>query len=402
MAAATVGSAPTRTTLGSVVAVAAVAVNLRPAIVAVGSLTGAIGHGTGLGASAISLLTTLPLLCLGGFAATASALGRRIGFERAVLMALLLIIVGIGVRLLRPTAALFVGSVVAGSGIAVANALVPALIKRDAPGRLGAVMAVYSVALQAGATVASGTTASIGAALGWSWRATLAAWGLPAVLALLVWLPKSRHVAADDGTAGGPSRDVWRSRLGWSCAAFIGLQSGVYFALTAWLPSLWQDSGLDASRTAHLMLILGVSGIVGGLAMPVLATRVLRQRRLVIGTAVAFAVGLAGLLSWPAGWPVGWAIALGLGQGAGLALALTLFALRSRTPEGAAALSGMAQSGGYLIAAFAPLLIGVLHEMVEGWTVPVAVLLALLLPFAGVGWTIGTPRYLEDEMESSS
>jgi CP family cyanate transporter-like MFS transporter len=379
------------------VAVIAVALNLRPAIVAVGPMTEAIQADTGLGSTAVSLLTTLPLVCLGAFAATATLLNKRVGIERSVFVSVGLIVAGIALRLVPSTGALYLGMILAGSGIAVANVLVPALVKRDLSRRLGLAMAGYSVALQTGATIAAGMTASIGAALHLSWRPTLAIWGILAVLALFVWAPLTRRRGPDSAehVAGYP---VWRSRLGWAGAAFIGLQSGIYFALTAWLPTLWQGSGLSADRSGQMMLLLGASGILGSLPMPILAARRPDQRPLVAVLTLMFTIGLTGLLLAPGAWAPLWAVALGLAQGGGLSLALTLFALRCRTAEAAAQLSGMAQSAGYLIAAAAPLAVGLLRDLVGGWTVPLLALAALLVPFTIAGWALARPRCLEDEV----
>ena len=376
-----------------------VSLNLRPAIVAVGPLTPTIQSGTGLSSSATSLLTTVPLLCLGGFAAAAPPLARRAGFERGVLAALALIVAGSALRLLAPVAALFAGSALAGSGIAVANVLIPAMIKRDFPQRTGAMMSLYSVGLQAGATIASGLTLPLGAALGFGWRLSLAIWGLPAAAAAVLWLPRTLRSPTAAGPRG-PRYRVWRCGLGWASAAFIGLQSAVYFSLTAWLPSLLRANGMSGDRAGLMLSLVGFAGIIGGLPMPLLATRLRSQRMLVAFTVAVFLIGLAGLLVDPVPLAVVWAIALGLGQGCGLSLALTLFTLRSRTADGAAQLSGMAQAGGYLIASTGPLIAGAVHGLTGAWTVPVIVLLAALGPLTAAGWAIARPRFLEDEAEA--
>lgn len=381
-------------------AIVVVALNLRPAIVAVGPLTGAIRADVELSAAAASLLTTLPLLCLGAFAAVASPLAHRVGFERGVAAALVLIAVGIALRVATPLPALFVGSALAGCGIAVANVLTPAIIKRDLANRLGVAMAVYSVALQGGATVASGVTVPLGRWLGADWRLSLAIWGLPAVLAVLVWLPYVRRRRDDTTAADGGTYRVWRSPLGWASAGFIGIQSGVYFSVTAWLPSVLRDNGFSDDRAGFMLSLVGIFGIVGGLPMPLLAARMRSQRILVAVTVAAFLLGLVSLLAAPAPLAVASAVLLGLGQGGGLSLALTLFTVRSRTADGAAQLSGVAQTAGYLIAAVAPLIVGVARDLTGGWSVPLALLTAALVPLAMTGWTIARPRYIEDEAGS--
>jgi len=388
-------------TLGLVAAVVLAALNLRPAIVAVGPLTSDIKADTGLSSTATSLLTAVPLLCLGAFAAAAAPLARRLGFERTVLLAVVAIFVGIALRLFTPIPALFAGSILAGSGIAIANVLVPALIKRDFPLRIGPMMAIYSVALQAGATLASGMTVPLGRALDVGWRPALAIWAVPAAFAALAWLPMIRR-PRPDAASTSQRHSVWQSGLGWAAAAFIGIQSGVYFSLTAWLPSMLIDDGLGKTEAGIILSAVGLFGILGGLPMPLLAARMRHQRWLVAVVIAVFLIGLVGLMVAPAPLALLWAVLLGVGQGGGLSLALTLFTLRSRTAAGAAQLSGMAQSAGYSIAAVAPLMVGVVHDLSGNWTVPVIVLLVALVPMAAAGWQVARPRFLEDEAAVTS
>ena len=377
------------------VSIVLAALTLRPAIVAVGPLTAPIQAGTGLSSTATSLLTTVPLICLGLVAASASPLSGRLGVDRAVFAALALVVAGIAVRLLSAIPVLFAGTVMAASGIALGNVLVPAAIKQYRPQRVGAMMAIYSVALQSGATAASAATVPVRAAFGLGWREALAIWGLPAAVACAAWVPRAtRPRTVARRTA--PSTAVWRSLLGWAAALFIGLQSGIYFALTAWLPTLLRDHGLSNDAAGYMLSVVGFAGIAGGLPMPILATRMRQQTPLVLIIVAAFAAGLLGLLAAPAGAAPLWSVLLGLGQGGGLSLALTLFTLRTRTAAGAAQLSGMGQTVGYLAAAAGPFAAGWTHALTGGWTVPLVVLLVALAPLTAAGVIVARPRYLED------
>ncbi|MFB7496743.1 MFS transporter [Streptomyces sp. NPDC056161] len=172
--------------------VVVLALNLRPALVAVSPLVPAIGRDTGLSSSAISLLTSLPLLCFGLLSPLSPRLGRRVGMERALLIAMVLVLVGTSVRVVPDIAALFGGTVVIGAGIAIGNVLLPGLIKRDFPTRVGLMMGVYAMTLFTGPAVAAGVTVPLQHLTGLGWRAVLACWGALAVLAVIVWLPRVR------------------------------------------------------------------------------------------------------------------------------------------------------------------------------------------------------------------
>ncbi|MER6310318.1 MFS transporter [Streptomyces sp. NPDC001657] len=153
------------------------ALNLRPALVAVSPLAGTIRDDSGMSAAATSLLTALPLLCFGLLAPVAPRLGRRFGMERSLLGTMALICLGTALRLLDPVVALFAGTVVIGAGIAVANVLLPGLIKRDFPARAGLMTGLYSMSLFGGAALAAGVTVPVQHAAGLNWQATLACWG---------------------------------------------------------------------------------------------------------------------------------------------------------------------------------------------------------------------------------
>jgi len=379
--------------LGAVVAL--FSLNLRPALVAIGPLAPQLRDDTGLSAAATSVLTTLPLVCFGLFATLSSRLGRRVGLERALLAALLLLIVGTALRLVSPAAALFVGSAAAGAGIAIANVLLPAVVKRDFPHHTGPMMAVYSVALNGGAALAAGLTVPLQDALGLSWRTALAGWGLLAVVTAVLWLPRARTRPPAPVAASSHARGVWRSPVAWAVALFMGLQSLEFYALSAWLPTLLRDDGMSAASAGLMLSLMSAAGIVASLIVPVVAARSVRQRGLALVGVGGFLLGLVGLLIAPADGALAWVVLLGIGQGTGISLALTLFVLRTRTAEAAGELSGMAQTVGYLIAAGGPLAAGALHDLSGGWTVPVVALLVLLVGLAVAGVRAGEDRTIE-------
>ena len=313
-----------------------------------------------------------------------------------MLAALVLLLCGIALRLLSPTAALFAGSVIAGIGIAMGNVLMPAVVKRHFPERTGPAMAVYSVTLNGGAALAAGLTVPVRDALEVDWRIALAVWGALALAATLMWsLVAGQGANAWDDE--GQSYSVWRSSLAWAAAGFIGLQSVVFFALMAWVPTLLQDAGMSDARAGLMLSLVALSGIVGGLIAPVLAARLEQQRALAALIVGALLTGLVGLIVAPVSLAVLWMVLLGTALGAAISLSLTLFVLRSRTTAGATQLSAMAQTVGYLLAATGPLIVGALNDVTGGWTAPTLFLIGLLVPLMWAGWSFGSARTFEDE-----
>ena len=387
-----------RRTVWRVLGIALLAMNLRPAVVAVAPLTGRIRAGTGLSAAGVSLLTTLPLICFGAFAVLAPRLGRHIGLERALLVAIVAVCGGVALRLVPGTPWLFLGSAIAGAGIAVENVLLSGLVKRDFASRTGVMMGMYSVMLSGGASAAAGLTVPLGDAIGGGWRPALGLWGVPAAAAIAVWAPLAWRSRVRASSAGASERGlalaVWRLPLAWWVAAYMASQSLVYYSLNAWLPSLLQSHGVSAGTAGAMLATFNLTGAATSVSVPMIAVRLRNQRRLVALVAGLFGVGIVGLLlaARPGAWA--WMVVLGLAQGTGISLGLTLFVLRTRSPAAAAELSGMAQTVGYLVAALGPLTVGVLHGLTDGWTASLLELLGVSTVILFAGWRAAAARTL--------
>ncbi|MGA4843656.1 CynX/NimT family MFS transporter [Streptomyces sp. G45] len=374
------------------------ALNLRPALVAVSPLADTVRTDSGMSAAATSLLTALPLLCFGLLAPVAPRLGRRFGMERSLLATMALICAGTVLRLVDSVVALFAGTVVIGAGIAVANVLLPGLIKRDFPARAGLMTGLYSMSLFGGAALAAGVTLPVKEASGMDWRTTLACWGALAVVALVVWLPQTRSRtrvgAAAARQAAHPVRGLWRSVLAWQVTAYMGLQSLNYYAAAAWLPTLLQDSGMSAGDAGWMLSFSSLLGIAGSFLAPVAVGRRLGSGSLATLGAVLCAAGYAGLLAAPVGGAYLWMVLLGLGQGAAISLALLFIVQRAPDTRHVAQLSSMAQCFGYILAATGPAILGAVHDASHDWTVPLAVLLVLLAPQVAVGLGAARDRHV--------
>ena len=366
------------------------AANLRPSLTSVAPLIGEIRVDTGISRGVAGLLTTLPLLAFSLLSPVAPLVARRFGMERVLLASLLVLTAGIILRWADAVAALFLGTAILGAAIAVANVLLPGLIKREFPERAGLMTSVYTTSLGVSAALAAGVSVPLAQLDGIGWRGALALWAVPAFLAAVAWLPQlGRSDRPEDaGAPGSPAtRDLLRSPLAWKVTLFMGLQSLGYYVTLTWLPEILQDDGMNASRAGWM---LGLSQTVAILAMflaPVMAERRPSQRGVVAVAAGLSGAGALGLLIAGSTAATLWVVLLGLGQGASFSLALTFFALRAPDSKHAAALSGMAQSVGYLLAAGGPFLFGVLRDATGSWTAPLALLLAVTacLLISGLG-----------------
>jgi len=353
-------------------------------------LIGEIRADTGISNGVAGLLTTLPLLAFGLLSPVAPRLARRFGVERVLLASLLVLAAGILLRWAGAVAALFLGTAILGAAIALGNVLLPGLVKREFPEHAGLMTSVYSTSLGISAALAAGVSVPLAQLDGIGWRGALAVWTLPALLAGVAWLPqlgRSERPAELSARSSPGIKDVWRSPLAWQVTLFMGLQSLAYYVTLTWLPEILQGEGMSATVAGWMLGLSQVVAIVTMFLAPLVAERRPSQRGVVAVAVGVSGAGALGLLVAGSTAATLWVVLLGLGQGASFSLALTFFALRSPDAGHAAALSGMAQSVGYLLAAGGPFLFGVLRDATGSWKVPLTLLLAVTvsLLIAGLG-----------------
>ena len=200
----------------------------------------------GLSTAQTGLLTTLPLLAFALISPLAAGLARRIGMERSLFIALLLICAGIAVRSLPSAALLFIGTAVIGCGIALGNVLLPGLIKRDFPGQVAKLTGAYSLTM--GAAAALGSALIVPLAQGHAgWQGALLMLMVFPLLALLLWLPqwRQKHVATVTGAGALHNRAIWRSALAWQVTLFLGINSLIYYVIIGWLPAILLEPRLQ-------------------------------------------------------------------------------------------------------------------------------------------------------------
>lgn len=387
--------------VGLVIAVCLVAANMRPTITAVGPLLDQIGDDTGMATATLGFITAVPLLAWAVVSPLAHDLSRRFGLSRVVLWALVLLMIGTVVRSLPgPTANLWLGTALIGIALAVANVLMPAAVKRDFPGRMTMMMAVYTALLGGVGAVSSGVAVPFSrlAEDGAGWRVALLMSGallLPFAIAAWAWATRGTHPPRTPrGAASRQRTGIWTDRLAWLVAAYMGLQSCTFYMLVTWLAAISTSTGRTEIEAGFDVMFYQLFSLAGSLALP-LALRGRAQRWVPALIPLLGVAGTLGLILAP-GAVLVWAAILGLFGGAALAMALTLVAQRARDHDAASALSGMAQSVGYLLAAGGPVAFGAVHAALGGWTGSLLLLLAVAAALIVTGAFVGRDRYVLD------
>lgn len=391
-----------------IVGIVLAALNLRPAITSLGALFEETREGLGMSGAVAGLITSVPALCFAVFGVTAPRLSRRFGPATVVCAGMVAVAAGMLIRPFATGAAGFLAaSALSLAGIALTNVLLPVIVKRWFPEKVGTMTGLYSMALAAGTSLAAAATVPLTQALGGSWRTGLLMWAVLAVAAVCLWLPIARAsrkqeragaaAASAAGTApaaAGPR--ILRSRTAWALACYFGLQATGAYITMGWLPQIFRDAGVSASTAGVLLAVTMVMGVPLAFVIPGLAGRMKNQGAIAATLGVFGLTGYLGLYFAPAAGAWAWALLLGISNCA-FPLVITLIGLRAKSPAGVVKLSAFAQSTGYLISIPGPLLIGTLYQHSGGWDLPLALMAGLLVPQIALGILAGRDRTIEDE-----
>jgi Cyanate permease len=354
----------------------------------------------GLGPVVLGLVGAMPPFAFAVAGSLTPALARRFGAERALLVAITAIVAGQVARAFAESGAVIVVSTaVTMLGLGIGNVLLPALVKRYFPHRVGLLTAIYTTLFAVGSVGPAFVAVPISEAVGW--RLPLAAWALTVAFAAVPWIALARghRTVSVDVVAPvdpDPHVPIFRSPIAWALAAVLWGSAMVGYAGVAWLPLvLTETAGLDDVAAGIHLGILLLPAFPASILVPLVAARP-RSAALVVATAgVLGSAGWAGLLFAPAAAPALWVLLAGCGA-LTFPLVLVQVAVRASTPRVAVRLSAFVQSTGYVAAGTAVLVMGIVHELTHGWVGPLAIILAVgLLPLLVVP-IIARPGRVDD------
>ncbi|PCF94847.1 MFS transporter [Vreelandella nigrificans] len=375
-----------------------VGLNLRPAMSSVAPLLTRLQETAGLTPAAAGMLTTLPVLFLGLSAPLAPLLAQRLGSERALSAALILLASGLILRGLPVSGSLFIGSAMAGAAIGVGGTLLPALVKRELPESADLLTGLYTMALCFGGALGAGLSVPLMHWLG-SWQLSLMSWSLLAFAALLLWIAKAPSPQRLQIATSSQAKllHLLRKPLTWHVMLFMGIQSSMAYIVFGWLPTLLVDRGYNEAAAGWTMAVSIMCQLGSALGAPWLARLGKDQRPALLLVLFSTALGLWMLLIAPMAWKWPGAVLLGLGQGGSFSLALSLLVLRTANSRLAGQLSGLVQGGGYTLAALGPFGVGIMLQT-GAKTADIAWLLILLILICcGFALLAGRQQKLDDQ-----
>lgn len=400
---------PWRGRILAFIGIVLVALSLRTAVAAISPILGLISHEIPLSALIVSLLGAVPAVAFAVSGLVAPAISRRVGLDRTMLLAIGVMLLGHLGRALAPSAgALLAATVVTLLGVGVANVLLPPIVKRYFPDRIGAVTAIYITVMSVGSAVPALIAVPVSDAAGW--RASLGLWFVVAATAAIPWIGMLRRErrarmldAVTDAELTPPEPALLgrmpRSLIAWAMVGSFGAAAFISYATFAWLPSVLVDTaGVSRATAGSLLALWAIMGIPNGIFAPVLAARLKSLTPLLVVAVLLLLAGYGGLLLAPAAAPALWVVLGGLSTLL-FPLVLALINLRTRTHEGAVAVSGFVQGIAYAIGAVGPIVIGLVHDETGGWGVPLVVVIVVgLLLEAPAVFVLARRRFVEDEL----
>ena len=352
---------------------------LRSPFTALPTILGDIAQGLGVEVSSLGILTSLPLLMFALFSAFASRLAHKIGLEHLFTYCLLLLTIGSVIRIFN-LPLLYLGTLIVGASIAIFNVLLPSMIQANQPQKISLLTTLYVTAMGISTAIASYLSVPITQAS--SWKGLILVLSLLCLVTLLVWLPNHRHNHYLEGQQEKKSKEnILKSKSVWAIIIFGGLQSLLFYTSMTWLPTMAISAGLSNSDAALLASIFSLISIPFSMTIPSLTTRLSDGHRQIMLTIISIAgmIGIAMLL-YPSDNFLYWLVAhllIGTACSALFPYLMVCFSLKTSSPEKTAQLSGLAQTGGYILAAFGPTLFGYSFDLFQSWIPAVLALLAI-------------------------
>ncbi|OUB05086.1 hypothetical protein BK708_41740 [Bacillus thuringiensis serovar yunnanensis] len=374
-----------------------IAANLRAVFMGIGPLISQIHSDTEISNGLSGLLTTIPLIAFASISPITSEIARRFGVEKTLFISLITLSAGIFIRSIPSVYFLFIGTIIIGAGIAICNVLLPSVITRDfSRDKVGIMTGIYAISMGLFAAFTSSVSIPLSHSIGW--RGALMLPEIFTILAVVMWLPqvsrKQKHPKIIEQVEKQVPHNVWSSKLAWYISLFMGLQSFGVYVTVAWLPAIFIEHGMSATSSAFMLTLIQFISLPVMFIAPIIAGHRKSQSFLVIIATLLGIIGYLTLFSSTLTVNLIGAALIGICQGANASLAIMFFSLRARNVQQSAALSGMAQSIGYIIAAIGPILFGELHDIYSTWTISIFVLIIFTVAQLAMGWRAGKDEYI--------
>lgn len=376
-----------------VISIFFVALNMRPAVTGIGPLFNVLMTNLQVSNTSMSFLTSIPVFCMGLFAPIAVPFQRKLGTKLAIVLLMVILIFANGLRFFQESYLLLVvTSFAAGLAIAMIGPILNAFIKKKFPQRFTIVIGIYSFGIGVGATLSAALTVSFYQYFDNQWTVALGMWALLAMVALILWswaIPKEQGGDGEELAKNEPARNPWVTGRAWSILLYFGLQTSLFFSMMSWLTPLLQDKGMTLKEASMMLTFMSIVQMIGNIAVPMLMEKWTNRLAWVVALGCLGLIGFtllwlfSGIYLWLAVWIIGIVLS-------GLFPIGLLFPLdEARNDQEANSWSSMVFSGGFMLSAIIPVVIGVCYDMTGNHTWTYVIFLALML---GIMATTGLLR----------
>jgi len=384
----------------NVLVVILVSSNLRSPIISVSPVLSDIRNALNLDSFQVSLLTSIPLFMFATCSVLVSRFSHTFSISRFLLYSLIILSFGLFLRIAGSLWMLFAGSVLIGLGICIGNVVTPGYIKNNFPKQIGLMTGIFAVSMNLTAALASGFSVRIGEWTGFGWRGSLGIWLIIAGLGLFVLILELIFNKKNPGKAKAALSvsdfNMFKSAQAWNISVFMGLQSLFYYCMMAWLPSFLTDCKMEGESTGWILFLIQITMIPITFCAPIIAGK-MKDQRILIVLICSLMFGSTMMFVWlQSQWIYANAVIIGISNGLSFSLSILFFSARTKNSANAVKISGMAQSVGYLIAAFGPPVFGKLHDWDASWKSSFYFLSFAVLLMFYFGMKAARNKYVED------
>ena len=354
---------------------------LRTPITSVGAIIGPLKNLLEINNTVAGLITTIPLIAFAIFSPFVAKISNKIGLEKTLYLAAIVTSIGLLLRFYINTSVFFVTTFIIGVGLTVGNVLLPGLAKKYFPENLGVMTGFYAVVMNVSASVAAGISypilsSNVG---GEKFSTGLAVniWLIVSVLNIVIYAiitKNSKSERIEDKKTGVTG--YLKSLKMWSVMLSMGLQSALFYCSVSWFAEIMISKGFTPSEAGLLLSISQFAQFPSTFLVPVLAEKIKNKLIIPIFIAMGYVASLIGMIYIQGNFALMtiYIVLFALAGGGSFSYVMYLFSAKSKNEEEAADISGLAQAGGYWLAAIFPPLLGYVRDILN-WDVAIYILI---------------------------
>jgi len=382
-----------------IIAIFVLSVNMRPAITSIGPMLETIRQQLTLSNAQVSLLTAVPVICMGVFATMAPVLKRKFGLKLTVYSMIIIIGIMTGLRgFISGFPVLIVTAFFIGIAIAIIGPLLSAMIKQYFPERAASVIGIYSFGMGVGSAASAGLTTVFFESSG-SYSFSLSIWSILAILGIAAWFLATKEdmkvLQPAQQTAqlnNEKMKSPWKIRKAWLFLLFFGLQSSAFFSIITWLAPLAISAGMTLLQAGMLLTIMTTVQIFLNIIIPLLMQKFPARKFWLFLMLTAGVIALC--LLWTGIHPLMFAGAfiMGIPLGGLFPVALLLPLDETDTVEETNSWTAMMQTGGFIIGGLLPLLIAIVYDGTANHIYTLVIILSLFVLMFLLAFMIGDKK----------